>query len=252
MLQDITIEFIFHFMLVFARLGTAFSNFPVLGSPYLFSRGKLSLALAVTFIMLPNLTIYLPKFSDNFSLNVGYIAIEILIGIIISIAARIYFESLHFVGQIISLQSGLGSASFFDPQQKSQVTLFSNFMLLIVSVFILASDTHYFFIQAVADSYSKFPLGELVNSGDLSNFVSYVVNDSFILSFKIASPFIVVSLAILTGTGLLARIMPNLQVFFVITPVQILIMFGAIYITIMAIVEKLVHAIALTTNIQGF
>jgi flagellar biosynthetic protein FliR len=238
-------------MLVFARLGTAFGRFPGIGSPYLFGRGKLLFALTVTFVMLPNLSPYLPKFSDNFSLNVGYLAIEILIGIIISIAARIYFESLHFVGQIISLQSGLGSASFFDPQQRSQVTLFSNFMLLIVIVFIFASNTHYLFIQAVSDSYIKFPPGELVDTGDLSKFVSYVVNDSFILSFKIASPFLVVSLAILTGSGLLARIMPNLQVFFVVTPAQILVMFGTIYIVINSIVAKLVEAIAISTNIQG-
>jgi flagellar biosynthetic protein FliR len=252
MLQEITVEFVFHFMLVFARLGTALGNFPGIGSPYLFGRGKLLLALTVTFIMLPNLAPYLPKFSDNFSLNIGYLAIEILIGIIISIAAKIYFESLHFVGQIISMQSGLGSASFFDPQQRSQVTLFSNFMLFIVIVFIFASNTHYLFIQAVADSYIKFPPGDLIDTGDLSKFISYVVNDSFILSFKIASPFLVVSLAIMTGSGLLARIMPNLQVFFVVTPAQILVIFGTIYIVINSIVEKLVEAIAFSTNIQGF
>ncbi|GAB4165314.1 MAG: flagellar biosynthetic protein FliR [Rickettsiaceae bacterium] len=249
MLEKVTLEFIFQFMLVFARLGTAFSRFPAIGAPYIFSRGKLALALTVSFVMIPILQPYLPKYSDNFAINIGYLAIEILIGLIISIAANIYFQSLHFVGQIISMQSGLGAAAFFDPLQKSQVAIFSNFMLLVAIVFIFATNTHFIFIQAVADSYIKFPPGEVVDSGDLGRFVAFVVNDSFILSFKIVSPFLVVALAIMTGSGMLARLMPNLQVFFVITPAQILVMFGTMYIVIEAIVTKLVATISSTVNL---
>lgn len=252
MLEELSLNFVFQFMLVFARLGTAFSKFPAIGSHYIFARGKLALALTVSFVMMPILTPYLPKYTDNFVLNTSYLAIEILIGLIISIAANIYFLSLHFVGQILSLQSGLGSAAFFDPQQKSQVAIFSNFMLLIAVVFIFTTNTHYLFIQAVSDSYSKFPPGELINSGDISKFVTFVLNDSFLLSFQIVSPFLVVGLAIMTGSGLLARLMPNLQVFFVITPAQILIMFGTMYIVIQAIMNKILVAISQSLNISGF
>jgi flagellar biosynthesis protein FliR len=252
MLEHITTEFIFHFMLVFARLGTAFRMFPALGSHYLFSRGKLTLALATSLVMLPIVEPFLPRYTDNLTLNLGYLAIEILIGLIISIAANIYFQSLHFVGQIISMQSGLGAAAFFDPQQKAQVAIFSNFMLLVAIVLIFASNTHYLFIDAVASSYSKFPPGEVINSGDVSKFISFVINDSFILSFKIVSPFLIVGLAIMTGSGLLSRLMPNLQVFFVITPAQIIVMFGTMYIVINSVVTKLVHAISNSLNISGF
>ena len=252
MLEELTLEFIFQFMLVFARLGTAFRKFPGLGSHYFFSRGKLGLALTVTFVMMPILMPYLPKYTDNFALLVGYLAIEILVGLIISLAANIYFLSLHFVGQIISMQSGLGAAAFFDPQQKTQVTLFSNFMLLVAVVFVFATNTHHLFIEAVARSYSKFPPGELLDSGDVSKFVSFVINDSFVLSFKIVSPFLVVALAVMTGSGMLTRLMPNLQVFFVITPAQIMIMFGTMYIVIQAVVTKIVAAITNSLNIIGY
>lgn len=252
MLEELSLEFIFHFMLVFARLGTAFRRFPAVGAQYIHPRAKLFVALTISFVMLPVLSPYLPKYTDDFAKNIGYIAIEILIGLIISVAANIYFMSLHFVGQILSMQSGLGAAAFFDPLQKSQVAIFSNFMLIIAIVMIFASNTHHLFISAVADSYMKFPPGELVDSGDVSKFVSFVINDSFILSFKIVSPFLVVGLAIMTGSGLLARLMPNLQVFFVITPAQILIMFGTMYIVIQAIVSKLVVAISESINVLGF
>lgn len=252
MLEELSLEFIFQFMLVFARLGTAFRRFPAVGAPYIHGRAKLFVALTISFVMLPILAPYLPKYTDDFAKNIGYIAIEILIGLIISVAANIYFMSLHFVGQILSMQSGLGAAAFFDPLQRSQVAIFSNFMLIIAIVMIFASNTHHLFISAVADSYMKFPPGELVDSGDVSKFVSFVLNDSFILSFKIVSPFLVVGLAIMTGSGLLARLMPNLQVFFVITPAQILIMFGTMYVVIQAIVSKLVVAISQSVNVLGF
>ena len=117
---------------------------------------------------------------------------------------------------------------------------------------IFASNTHYLFIQAIIDSYSKFPVGELMGSDDLSQFVTHIVTSSFILSFKLAAPFIAISLIILVGTGLLARIMPNLQVFFVITPVQILAIFGAIYITLIALIDKMILTIGAAADFQYF
>lgn len=249
--ENTTIEYIFQFGLIFARLGTAFSRFPGIGASYLLTRGKLMLALSISLVLMPLIQPHLPKYTNNFSLNIGYLVLEILIGIIISLAANIYYLSLHFIGQVISMQSGLSSAAFFDPLQKSQVTLFSNFILLLTITLIFASDTHYLYIQAVLDSYHKFPLGELVNSGDLSKFVAFVVSDSFLLAFKIVSPFLIVSLALLTGSGMLARLMPNLQVFFVITPIQILIIFGVMYIVIQSVVTKLVSAIGESLTIYG-
>lgn len=251
MLQEITIQYLFQLMLVFARLGTAFSWFPAIGSAYIFVRVKLAFALLVSIIIMPLIEHNLPAYSQNFAFNIGYLAIEILIGLIISLAANIYFQTLHFVGQIISMQSGLGSAAFFDPTQQEQITIFSNFLMLVATVIIFISDTHYLFIQAIIDSYNKFPPGELLNSGDISKFVSFVVNDSFLLSFKLVSPFLIVSLAILTGSGMLARLMPNLQVFFVLTPAQILVMFGILYVVVNVLITKLIAVVANSLNIGG-
>lgn len=252
MLEEFTVELVFHLMLVFARLGAAFSYFPAIGSHYIFTRARLIFALLVSFIIIPIVSPYLPKYSDNFALNISYLAIELLIGIVVSLAANIYFQAIHFVGQILSMQSALGSAAFFDPAQRVQVTLFSNFMTLITVVFIFASDTHYLFIKAIVESYIKFPPGELLNAGDMSKFVSFVINDSFILSFKIVSPFLVVSLAILTGSGMLSRLMPNLQIFFVITPAQILVMLVILYIVINVIITKIVTVITNGLNPLAF
>jgi flagellar biosynthesis protein FliR len=74
-LGELSLEFIFQFMLVFARLGTAFRRFPAVGSPYIHSRAKLFISLTITFVMIPVLAPYLPKYTDDFAKNIGYIAI---------------------------------------------------------------------------------------------------------------------------------------------------------------------------------
>lgn len=251
MLQTITTELIFNFMLIFTRLGTAFSTFPALGDKNLSLRARLATALVVSFAVYLLVEDYLPKYSENFSYNISLLAIEFMIGLIISLGAKIYFWSLHTIGQILSMQSGLGSATFFDPAQRSQVSIFTSFLFIVVATAIFATDTHYLFIESVVESYKKFPPGQLLEVADMSKFITHMINDSFVLSFKIASPFLVVSLAILVGSGVLSRLMPNLQVFFVITPIQILVMYCVLYVIIVSLVQKIIEAIQLTTNLSA-
>ena len=249
MLQAFTLEFVFHTMLIFSRLGVAFSMFPALGDGYIFMRARLAFALLTTLAIYPLIAQYLPKYSDNFSFIIGLITCELLIGYIISIGAKIYYWSLHIVGQIISMQSGLGAASFFDPAQRSQVAIFGSFLFLAASAAIFITDTHYLFIHGVIESYTRFPPGELLPAADISKFITHVINDSFIVAFKMSAPFLIVSIAILVGSGVLSRLMPNFQVFFVITPAQILVMFCILYVVIIAILEKIIEVVGSTMNL---
>jgi flagellar biosynthetic protein FliR len=249
MLEGITTEYIFHFILIFARLGAAFSIFPALGDKSIFLRARVIFALVVSFVIYPLITGYLPKYVENVSLNASLLVIEMLIGLIISIGAKFYFLSLHIIGQILSMQSGLGSATFFDPAQRSQVAIFTSFLFIITTTAIFVSDTHYLFIQAVIESYTRFPPGEMLKIADISDFISHIVNDTFVLAFKISSPFLIISIAVLIGSGILSRLMPNLQVFFVITPAQIFVMFCTLYIVINTLIEKVIEAIQITLKL---
>lgn len=249
MLPEITTEFVFHLMLVFSRLGSAFSIFPAFSDGAILVRVRLVFAILVCLVLLPILSPFLPQYTDNPSMIAGLIATEIMIGILISIAAKLYFWSLHIVGQIISMQSGLGAATFFDPTQGMQNAIFTSYLFIFTVVFIFVSDTHYLFIGGVIDSYERFPPGEMPEIADISKFITYALNDSFILAFKLSAPFLLVSIAILVGSGILARLMPNLQVFFVITPAQILVIFGILYIVANAVVSKTVETIGISVNV---
>ncbi|MEY3196768.1 MAG: hypothetical protein RLZZ59_134, partial [Pseudomonadota bacterium] len=139
--------------------------------------------------------------------------------------------------------SGLGAAMFFDPNHNSQVSLISSMLMMIGYAAIFATDTHYVFIDGIVQSYNVFLVGVVPDMGDLSNFISMTINQSFILAFKMAAPFVAVSLGFLITNGILSRLMPNLQVFFVVTPVQILVMFGILFLVIANIIEKVTEAV---------
>jgi flagellar biosynthetic protein FliR len=191
MLQNITVDFVFQFLLIFVRIGTAFSMLPVLGDRYILMRIRLFIAATFSFLMQPLLKGYLPNYIDNFPVVVSLIGIEILIGLLITIGIKFYFQSISIVGQIIAMQSGLGSATFFDPTQRAQIAIFGNLLFLITTVSLLVSEVHHLFIQSIIDSYELFPTGKwgTKDMEDMNKFIVETLNDSFILAFKISAPF---------------------------------------------------------------
>ena len=252
MLHEISVEFVTIMALIFARLGSAFFIFPGISSSYIFVRARLLFALAVCVVLYPVLKDFMPKQHLHSSMFIYILATEVMIGIIIAIAAKICFMAIDVVGTIISMQSGLSAALFFDPNHNTQTALISNFLALIAYTAIFVTDTHYLFIQGIVDSYTAFGVGQLPDTGDISNFVSRAMNQSFILAFKLASPFIAVSFGFLISNGVLARLMPNLQVFFVVTPVQIYVIFGVLFIMINIMMSRLMESVSAATQMSGF
>jgi flagellar biosynthetic protein FliR len=239
----LTESMLFQYALVFTRVSSACSFFPGIGEPYFPTRAKLIIALFVSILIHPLVYEFLPSYSGIVWKDMSALIIEAIIGIIISIATKMYFLGIHVVGQIASMQSGLGAASFFDPNQHEQLALFSNFIILYVIAMIFATDTHHLMIHAISDSYSRFAPGEMMLIGDMSEFITKIVSDAFVIAFKMSSPFLIISLVMSVGSGILARLMPNLQVFFVMAPIQILVILGILYIVIKSIAFQIIESI---------
>ena len=80
-------------------------------------------------------------------------------------------------------------------------------------------------IGAVVGSYHLIPPGSSLPPGDMAELTIRLVSGSFALGFQLAAPFLVFGFAVNIGFGVLARMMPQLQVFFVATPFNILVGF---------------------------
>ena len=196
---------------------------PGLGEIFVAERLRLVFALLTSLVLTPVVQPLIPAYPDSVPLLLWMLGKEIVIGSVIGLSARILFSSMHVAGMVIALQSGLASATLFDPSQGTQGTIFGNFLSLFALLLFFATNMHYLMLYGLAESYTLFIPGVNLPVGDFSELISKIVSSSFMIGIKISAPQIVIGLLLFLASGVLARLMPNMQIFFVIIPLQIMI-----------------------------
>jgi flagellar biosynthetic protein FliR len=210
------------FMLVFARIGAMVMLLPGLGEAEIPVRIKLAIALLLTLVILPlHRTAYHIDMQSITPLLLLMIH-EIVIGIVLGSTARVTLSALQVSGSVIAQQLGLGSAVAIDPNQGQQGVLIGNFLTLLGVTLLFATDSHHLVIAALNDSYAIFSPGEVMPSGDLAALATHAFAAAFKIGAQLAAPFLVFGLVFNIGLGVLARLMPQMQVYFVGVPLSIL------------------------------
>jgi len=239
------------FMLGFARIGTMVMLLPGLGELTVSPRVRLTIALALTAVILPlhrgDYQIDLRAFGPV----VLMLGEEILIGIVLGLIARLTIAALQIAGSVVAQQMGLGFVTAVDPSQGQQGMIVGNFLGVLGITLIFATDLHYLVIAALNDSYALFHPGEVPLLGDVASLVSNTVTGAFRIGVQLAAPFIVFGLIFNLGLGVLARLMPQMQVFFVGLPLSILggflilvLVLGAMMMTFLGYVEGVLRMLA--------
>jgi flagellar biosynthetic protein FliR len=232
--------------LVACRVGGILSTVPSLSDVHITNSIRVFIILFISILLLPTIgnASIIPQSDINPDMILYYMMSESIIGLAIGLVAGLYYYSLHVLGSIIGMQSGMSAATIFDPNQRESTALFSNMLLVMCSAYIFASDTHHVFISGIIDSYYYFPFAQSLDYlGDIANRLAEVVQASFTLAFKISSPFLIVNIAIMCASSILSRLMPSLQILFIITPGQILCSFMVLYIVINDILEATINHI---------
>ena len=213
------------FMLVFGRIGAMVMLLPGFGEGFIPVRVKLAIALLLTLIILPlHHAAYHVDMQSVAPLAVLLVH-EIIIGVVLGATARVTLAALHVAGSIIAQQLGLGFVTSVDPTQGQQGALMGNFLTLLGIALLFATDTHYLVIAALNDSYKIFSPGELMPSGDVAALATRAFAGAFKIGLQLSAPFLVFGLVFNIGLGVLARLMPQMQVYFVGVPLSILIGF---------------------------
>jgi flagellar biosynthesis protein FliR len=147
---------------------------------------------------------------------------EIFIGIVLGATARVTLGALQVAGSVIAQQMGLGFVTAVDPTQGQQGLLVGNFLTLLGVTLIFATDSHHLVIAALNDSYKIFGPGEMMSSGDVASLATRAFSTAFKIGLQLSAPFLVFGLVFNIGLGVLARLMPQMQVYFVGAPLSIL------------------------------
>jgi flagellar biosynthetic protein FliR len=208
------------FMLVFARAmvmllpGLGESNIPV--------RIKIAIALLLTLIIVPLHRADYHVNMDALSALLVMFVYEILIGIVLGATARVTLAALQVAGAVIAQQLGLGFVTSVDPTQGQQGVVIGNFLTMLGITMLFATDSHHLVIAALNDSYSIFSPGEVMPSGDVAALATRAFAAAFKIGMQLSAPFLVFGLVFNIGLGVLARLMPQMQVYFVGVPLSIL------------------------------
>lgn len=210
------------FMLVFARIGAMVMLLPGFGEANIPVRVRLAIALALTLIILPlHRNAYTVSMTSMAPLLVLMVH-EIIIGVVLGATARVTLSALSVAGSVIAQQLGLGFVTTVDPTQGQQGALLSNFLTLLGITLLFATDMHHLVIAALSESYKVFSPGELMSSGDVAALATRAFATAFKIGIQLSAPFIVFGLVFNLGLGVLARLMPQMQVYFVGVPLSIL------------------------------
>jgi len=212
----------FAFLLVFARLGTMVMALPAFGDLSVSPRIRLALALAMSFVMLPIVRPLFPALPDGLWAMSALIFGEMVIGVFIGLSARMIMSAVQVAGTTIAFQTSLGFAQNVDPSQGVQGALFGSFLTLMATTLIFALDMHHLLIAAIHDSYQLFAPGAPPPFADFADAAVRTIAGAFRVGIQLAAPFLIFGLIFYMGIGVLSRLMPQVQIFFIAMPANIL------------------------------
>ena len=209
------------FLMIFVRVGAALLIMPGFGEQYISTRVRLLFALSIAILLMPILMPAMPKAPASPMNLFLLVAAEAMIGIFLGSIARMLTAALDIAGFLIANQIGLSAAQAFNPALSAASNPVSSVLGMLALLLIFATDLHHMLLMAVVDSYSLFVPGQWLPIGDVAQHLSRVMSDSFLIGMQLGAPFIVIGLLFYLGLGLIARLVPQIQVFFVGTPIQI-------------------------------
>jgi flagellar biosynthetic protein FliR len=152
----------------------------------------------------------------------GLLAQEMFVGAVLGFTVRLMISALQVAGSVIAQQLGLGFVTAVDPTQGQQSVIVANFLTLLGLTLVFAADLHHLVIAALNDSYALFRPGEVPLVGDAAALVTRTIAAAFQIGVQLSAPFIVFGLLFNLGLGVLSRLMPQMQVFFIGLPLSIL------------------------------
>lgn len=221
------------YMLAFARLGAMVMLVPGFGESTVPARIRLSFALFLTLALQPLIAKTYPAgLSKNFVGAMTLLTGELVIGLFIGMTTRLLLAGVQVAGANIATQLGLGFAMTVDPTQGQQGVIVGNFLSMTAVTLIFVMDLHHVAIAGMSSSFSMFPPGQWIPSGDFAAAAVKLVGESFMIGVQISAPFLAFGMVFNLGLGMLQKMMPQFQIYFAAMPLSIglgLLLFGFVF-----------------------
>ncbi len=209
------------FLLVNFRIGGLMLAAPILSRGSIPSIVKVGFAVLLAIIILPIAMKNTLPLATSLPDLAGIGFKEVLVGVTLGFILKLLFYAAEMAGSFVGFQSGLSVASIVDPTTKNQVNLLGAFWVLIASVIFLAIDGHHIVISGLADSYAMIPIGKATFGPDALDLLMRLSGAVFTMSLKLAAPILLTVFLVDVALGVLARTIPQMNIFVIGIPVKI-------------------------------
>lgn len=211
------------FLLIFVRVSGIFTAAPVFGGRNVPILIKAGMSLIFAFVMLPVLSQTITPIPGSFLLYIFLVLKEYLVGLIIGFTASLLFTAVQMAGFFIDTQIGFGMVNVLDPMFGQQIPLIGNFKYILALMVFLATNGHHMLIWGLMGSFEVVPVTHVLVHATLPALFVDLISGIFIIAFKLSLPVVVTLLLMDVGMGILARTMPQMNIFIVGMPGKILV-----------------------------
>ncbi len=209
------------FVLVLMRAAGIFLTAPVFSSRNIPVTVKASWILLVAFLVFPVVdfkSLTLP--SSGIPLTLAVMR-ELLIGFSIGLGATLIFTGIQLAGQIVDIQMGLGMVNIIDPTTNIQISAMGQYYFMVATLVFLAVDGHHVLLRSVVDSFNIVPLGQAHFSTALGTEMMNLFSQVFFIAFRVGAPVIGALFITNMALGIVARTVPQMNVFIVGMPLNL-------------------------------
>jgi len=228
---------------IFARLIATIFQTPFLGGRLVPGQIKVGMSIVLLVVIYPygeQLTGELPT---------GFIPLvflwmkEVFVGFTIGFIASLVFMGVQSAGRLLDTQRGANMANMMDPYFALQASPMGELLFQLMIVIVLSLNGHHFFIKALVKSFEVIPINGFVTiSPGVSPFIELILKltaNIFLIALLISAPAIIALFLIDVGFGIVNRVAPQIQVFFLGMPLKTLIGVLMIFLALQLIINQM-------------
>ncbi len=231
----LTVDQIQYFLLIFVRISTVIALVPIFGSYQIPAQIKVALSITLAIIMFPVIMAAKPEFPGSFSVALFMILVvkEAMVGLAIGFVTQLIFTAIQLAGQLVDTEMGFGFVEVADPFTEEPITVLGQFQIIIFTILFLAFNGHYFLLLAIEKSFQIIPLFSAHIPGGREAFhITSMMSNVFVLALRFAAPIYVTLILTEMALGVVARTVPQLNIFFVGMPLKIVLGLGTMIVVL--------------------
>ncbi|NLT50064.1 MAG: flagellar biosynthetic protein FliR [Ignavibacteria bacterium] len=219
--MDILVNDFIRGFLVFLRIAAILFTVPVFSQTVVPVISRLFLSIIITYMIMFSIHDF------NYDVEMGLIPLaiigikEMLTGIIIGFSLNFVFYGFSYAGLLIGNDMGLGAASMFDMNSEAESNIIGSVLSLVATLVFILINGHHFIISALGISFKLIPLGHYSVNGEVVSLLIKYAGGIFIIAVKISAPIIVSFFLLNVASGVMARVIPQMQILFVMFPLKI-------------------------------